>query len=101
MLAIEITLNIFSLPGIFIIAFLAGFLLRGARLTMLKKKVNNLEKEMLDNHAEILELQKERAALLNQMKESKIPVIAINGSKEENELHDVSMRKMQAGQKNL
>lgn len=84
MLAIELTLSIYPLIGLTLGAFAAGFLLRGSQIRASKKKVIELENEMLNNHAEILELQRERAELLRQMKESKIPVISIRSSKDDN-----------------
>lgn len=83
MLAIELTLPILLIAGLLLCAFTAGFLLRSSQIKSCKRKVLGLEKEMLNNHAEILELQKERAMMLKQLKESKIPVIPMN-SKDDN-----------------
>jgi len=66
-------------------AFVAGFLVRGGQLKVFRKKVLDLEKEMLSNHAEILALEREKATLLKQIKESKIPVIPMIPAKEEAE----------------
>jgi len=78
MLAIELTLPILLIAGLMLFSFAIGFILRSSQLKSCKKKVLNLEKEMLSNHAEILELQKERAMMIKQLKESKIPVIPMN-----------------------
>jgi len=78
MLPIELTIGVLPLSGIALATFAAGFLLRGAQLRSSRKKIIELEREMLANHADILELQKEKATLLRQMRESKIPVIAMN-----------------------
>lgn len=85
MLAIEISFTLFPLLGILLAAFAVGFMFRSRQIKSYKRKVLDLEKEMLSNHAEILELQKERASLLKQMKESRIPVITMNPSKEDND----------------
>ncbi len=84
MLAIELTIGIVPLGLILIASFAIGFLLRSGQLSSSKKKVLELEKEMLSNHATILELQKEKAGMLKQMNESKIPVIPIK-PKEDND----------------
>jgi hypothetical protein len=83
MLAIEITFTLFPLLGMLLVAFAVGFMFRSAQIKSYRRKVLDLEKEMLSNHAEILELQKERASLLRQMKESRIPVISMSQAKEE------------------
>jgi hypothetical protein len=85
MLAIELTIGILPLSLILLSAFFTGFLLRGSQLRSSRKKVLELEKEMLSNHADILELQKEKASMLKQMKEAKIPVIPMNTPKEDND----------------
>lgn len=83
MLVIEFNLSIFLLAGFLLVAFAFGYLIRTGQMYMLRKKIMELEKEMLNNHAQILELEREKAALIRQMKESKIPVIPIKSSKEE------------------
>jgi hypothetical protein len=80
MLAIEITLSVLPLSGLMLTAFALGFLLRGKQLKSSRRKILELEKEMLSNHADILDLQKEKAILIKQMRESKIPVIPMNTS---------------------
>jgi hypothetical protein len=83
MLAIELTVNVFVLPGIMVISFLAGYLIRKAQIKSLNRKIFELEKEMLSNHADILELQRSKALLEINLQKSKIPVIPLNLSKEE------------------
>jgi hypothetical protein len=85
MLAIEITISILPLTGLMLTAFAVGFLLRGSQLKSSRRKILELEKEMLSNHADILELQKERAIMTKQMRESKIPVIPMNSPKEDSD----------------
>jgi hypothetical protein len=84
------------LIGITAIAFVIGFLLRGSRLKKLKKRVGELEKEMMTSHAEILELQKDRLVLEEKLKgSSNIPVIPINAKEEKksDKLQDKSIGK--------
>lgn len=88
MLAIELSIPVLVLGLLLIGAFAVGFVFRSSQIRSCKKKILELEKEMLNNHAEILELQKERASLIKQFKESKIPVIPIT-SKDDNEKRQV------------
>jgi len=96
MLLIILPVNIYLLGGLLIITFLSGFLLRTTKVKSLRKKVLDLENEMLSNHADILDLQKEKSLLEQKLKELHIPVIPIN-TKEENaasKVQDISLRKM-------
>ncbi|MBO9566181.1 MAG: hypothetical protein J7621_25630 [Niastella sp.] len=96
MLAIIIPVNVYLLGGIILFTFLTGFLLRKGQIKSLNKKVLELENEMLSNHADILELQKEKAGLELRLKEHHIPVIPIT-SKDDSanaKLSDISKRKM-------
>lgn len=100
MLAIIIPMNVFLFGGLIIFAFVAGFFLRSSQLKKFKKKVLELENEMLSNHADILELQKEKSSLEQQLKEHHIPVIPISSKEEGNsKVQDISKRKIaqQAG----
>lgn len=96
MLLIKLNLDVSMLIGIIAIAFVTGFLLRGARLKKLKGRVSELEKEMMTSHAEILELQKDRMILEEKLKgSSSIPVIPINAKEEKksDKLQDKSISK--------
>ena len=83
MLAFEITLNAFIIVGLAAFAFLAGFILRAKKQASLKEKIAELESEMLNNHANILQLQHEKALLENQLQQSQIPVIPITAAKDD------------------
>ena len=76
-----LTLNVFVLVlllvGSGLAAFLLGFLLRSSQIRSLKKKLFEAEREMLDSHASVLKLQKEKAALEKNQQELRIPVIPI------------------------
>lgn len=83
MLLIKLPIDVSMLIGIVAVAFSSGFLLRGAQLKKLKSRISELEREMMENHAEILDLQKERLTLECQLKgESSIPVIPITVKEE-------------------
>lgn len=83
MLLIKLSIEVSMLAGIIAIAFATGFLLRRSQLGKLKFKVNDLEKEMIASHAEILELQRDRLLLEEKLKgNSNIPVIPITAKEE-------------------
>lgn len=78
MLFIPLTIDVTWLCGVIAVSFITGFLFRSGQLKKAKKKVAGLEKEMVLNHAEILELQKDKLVLQEQLKgSSNIPVIPI------------------------
>lgn len=74
MIAIQISLSLATLMGIAAGSFFFGFLLQRAQIGKQKMRVAKLSKEMVDNHAEILELQKEFVALEKGEKASRTPV---------------------------
>lgn len=82
--AIVIDINIFVLAILIALAFFAGFILRSGKTRALRQRVHDLEKEMLNSDARILELEKEKADLLRTLEESKIPVIPLKSKKEGN-----------------
>lgn len=75
MMLITIPVNVFLLVGAVVVAFLFGFMLRSRELAKSKRKVSSLETEMVSNHAEILNLQKENVELERKLKSLSIPVI--------------------------
>ena len=100
MLAIQVTLNVFIIAGLLALSFIIGFLLRGGRITSLKGKLAELEKEVLSSHAEILQVQREKIELMQSMNIPPIPVIPLNASKEEKSAEvnpDVAARKKLLG----
>jgi cell division protein FtsL len=64
MLLIRINVNIFLLAALLVIAFLVGYVIRARQLAIHRRKIYELEREMLNNHAQILELEKEKAELI-------------------------------------
>ena len=83
MLAIALSLNLYLLVGIVSGSLFAGFMFRSGQIRSFKKKIVELEKEMLINHADILELQKQKALLEQNIQSSKIPVIPLKPEKVE------------------
>lgn len=83
MLALEVTISVFVILGSVLVSLAIGFFLRSDQLNSLRRKIVELEKEMLTNHASILDLQKERAYLEKKLKESQIPVIPMKSKDED------------------
>src|SRR6476469_7905819 len=77
MLAIQLVVNVFLIFGLIAAAFGVGYMIRSVQVNSLRKKVMELESEMLQNHAQILDLQRNNDNLELAIKESKIPVIPI------------------------
>lgn len=92
MLLIKLSVDVTMLVGIAVIALASGFLLRSKQLKKLKRRVGELENEMMASHAEILELQRKRLVLEEKLKgTSTIPVIPITVKEEK--LQDKSVGK--------
>lgn len=67
---LEITLSLYSLAAIFFSGLLVSGLIFVSRARSLKAKINELEKEMLSNHAEILQLHREKVQLLEKIQDA-------------------------------
>lgn len=70
-------MSILWLPLIALTAGFLGFILRSSQLKKCRHKITSLENEMLQNHAEILNLQKEIVRLQTGIQNSKTPVVHI------------------------
>lgn len=75
--SIEIHMNLLLIPVIVVISAFIGFLFRSSQIASLNKKVASLENEMLWNHAEILNLEKEIVRLNSSKLGAKTPVVSI------------------------
>ena len=83
MLVIDLNLNIFLVAGLVLSSGILGYVLGTMKKASLQNKVGELEKEMLNSHAEILQLQRDKIDLIKSVSEpSGIPVISINGKDE-------------------
>lgn len=60
-LAIDLHVHVLWLPFVIIVSALAGMLFCRLQLNKARKQINYLENEMMNNHAEILRLQRELA----------------------------------------
>ena len=76
MFSIDLTLNVFMLLAAFAASALLGYSLRSRQLRKKQFKIVELRKEMVDNHAHILELQKEYVELQSKLSESRSTVIS-------------------------
>ena len=64
------------------LGFLIGYILQAKGQRSMKRRLREMERDMLNDHAEILKLHQEKVTLQQQLKESRIPVITMNASKE-------------------
>jgi hypothetical protein len=96
MLTLEFSMNVLILFAVILSSFFIGFSFRSKQIRKSHSRVMQLETEMIHNHAEILELQKEYITMELKFRGVKDPVIVMkNPAKEENneKLPDVSLRK--------
>jgi hypothetical protein len=77
MLNIEITLTVLNLILLVGGAFAVGFIFRSQQLQKKQFKISELRKEIVYNHAQILELQKEYVDLENSQKGTITPVLPL------------------------
>jgi len=72
----DLLTNIFALSGIIVLSMLAGYGMRGKQLAKKNRRIRQLEHEMIETHAEILEVQKEFCELESKYKGPKIQLIS-------------------------
>ena len=106
MLSIELSINIFVLASIVIGAALISFLFRARQISRCRHKIEELEREILNNYAEILNLEKENTSMESKLQDIQSPVIAMKSSiKEEaadgEKFPDVATRKKLLSRENL
>jgi len=78
MLNVEFTLSVLSLILLIFGALSFGYVLRSRQLKKKQYKIAELRKEIVYNHAHILELQMEYVALEKSMKTTKATVLPMN-----------------------
>jgi hypothetical protein len=78
---IEISINIVLLGAVILVSASLGFFIGSARIKKQKSNILKLEAEMLQNHAEILHLQKELSGKENI--HSKTPIFSISDNASE------------------
>ena len=82
MFTIEFTLNVLNLILIISGALIAGYYLRSRQLKKKQFKISELRKEIVYNHAQILELQKECVSLEKIVNVNIAPVLPMNKATE-------------------
>ena len=100
MLAIQITTNVFILAAAGILCLVLGFLLRQGQLQKSANKIIELEKEMLRNHAEIIDLHRQIDLIRNQDSKTGATILKLNDPSmddAQNGLSEVSGRKKMFG----
>jgi hypothetical protein len=88
MLYVDLTINVLTLIAIVAGSILAGYLLRSRQLHKKQFRISELRKEIVYNHAQILELQKEYVSLEKSIKgtnASPAPVLPMNSVAETKE----------------
>ena len=73
----SISIDVYILAGLLALAAVAGFGLRKWQLAKQKRKIVELEHEMIQAHAELLETQRDYCELESKVKENESPVIPI------------------------
>lgn len=106
MLTNEVTLNIYLLASILGLSVLVGFAFRAGMVLKCRAKIEELEREILNNYEHILELERETLNMENHMQDTKIPVITMKAPGKEPEVHsnkvpDISLRKELLSKKNM
>ena len=106
MLSIDLSINILVFACLLLAAGFIGFRLRGSQLSKSRSKIDELEREILNNYAEILNLEKENTSMESKLQDIQSPVIPIKtGIKDEQiegeKFPDVSLRKKLLSRENL
>ena len=94
MLTIEFTVNILVLGIIVLLAALAGYAFGRKRVSGYREKIEELERDVLNNYAQILELEKENTSMENKLQDIKIPVIPLKLAEAPQAHRDLESRQM-------
>jgi cell division protein FtsL len=105
MLTNEVTVNIYLLAFILGLSVFVGFAIRAKIILKYRAKIEELEREILNNCAHILELERETLQMETKIQDIKIPVIAMKTPIKEAEpashkVPDISLRKQLLSKKN-
>ena len=106
MLTNEVSLNIFLLISLLGLSVLAGFAFRAGMVLKCKAKIQELEREILNNYEHILELERETLTMESKMQDIKSPVITMKTPPKEiavtsKKVPDISLRKELLSKKNI
>ena len=106
MLTNEVSLNIYLLAFVLGLSVFIGFAFRAKMILKARNKIQELEREILNNYEVILELERETLKMESQMQDIKSPVITMKASDKElqvisKKVPDISLRKQLLAKKNL
>src|SRR5271169_1613227 len=106
MLTNEVTLNIYLLASVLGLSVLVGFAFRTRMIMKCRAKIEELEREILNNYEFILELERETLNMESQMQDIKSPVITMKAPGKEVEVTskkvpDIYLRKQLLSKKNI
>lgn len=102
----EVTVSIYLLASLVGISIFAGYAIKSKMIVKCRAKIEELEREILNNYAHILELERETSKMESQMQDIKSPVITMKAAEKENEVSlkkvpDISLRKQLLSKKNI
>ena len=80
-MSFDITLNVYVFLLLLALAAVLGHIPRAQVIAKKQRKINELEREMVQAHAEVLESQREFCQLEASLKNNSNPVIAMKGNK--------------------
>ena len=83
MLDIMFSISLLWLSALVVGSAVIGFFARSRSISSFRRKVAELENEMLRNHADILDLQKQKSELEQRLNSSEIPVITLKPAKDD------------------
>lgn len=106
MLINEVTLNIYLLASVLILSAFVGFAFRAKIILKYRAKIEELEREILNNYAHILELERETLHMETKIQDIKSPVITMKTPGKEVEVAsqkvpDISLRKQLLSKGNM
>jgi hypothetical protein len=106
MLTNEVTLNIYLLASILGLSVLIGFAFRARMFLKAKAKIEELEKEIMNNYELILELERETLQMETVIQDTKSPVITMKTPPKEldtrsKKVPDIMLRKQLLAKKNI
>ncbi len=102
MFTFEFSVNFLVLLSIAVFSGFIGFKLKKGMGAKKQTKINQLEKEMISNHTEILQLQKEYCMMEQKLKDLTKPVIAMKiATKEEEQGNEDQQRESSSLMKKL
>jgi hypothetical protein len=103
MLTLEFSMNAFVLIAIVVASACVGFVFRNIQITKSRFRIFQLENELINSHAEILELQRDFISLEMKMHATKEPILVMKNVLKTDgaeKLPDVSLRKKLLGVEN-